>query len=207
MTAIDETILSLAPYAAIASGLFWLIYLGSVMVEYTGKVPFTTAFMALSISSGVLQALPILVPAAALFEAFGGGETALNVAGLISACASVLLISISILKMIEVETRFEDVSDLMQAGFGLLGFWLLAVSIMGGISALLPSYLNILGVVAAIGMVSASVLVLIYGPISPGIKNEHVPPAVVSLSYLLGGIGFIGYPVWAILLGISSLTN
>ncbi len=207
MTPIDETILSLAPYAAIASGIFWLIYLGSVMLEYTGRVPFTTAFMALSISSGVFQALPILIPAAALFQAFGGGQTAINVAGLISACASALLISISILKMIEAETRFEDVSDLMQAGFGLLGVWLLAVSIMGAISALLPSYLNVLGVVAAIGVMGASVIVLIYGPISPGIRNERVPPAAVSLSYLLGGIGFIGYPVWAILLGISSLTN
>jgi hypothetical protein len=199
----NQTIFGLAPYAAVASGIFWLIYLGLVMVEYTGKVPYTTAYKALGISSGVLQALPILIPAAALYEAFGRAELALNVAAFIAACASVLLISISVLKMIDNETRFEDVSDLMQSGFGLLGLWLLAVSIAGGVTALLPSYLIILGSVSAIGMASASVIVLIYGPISPGMKNERVPPIASGISYLFGGIGFLGYPVWAILLGVA----
>jgi hypothetical protein len=203
----EETILTLAPYAAVTSGIFWLIYLGLVMIEYTGKVPYTTAYKALGISSGVLQALPIIIPAAALYEAFGDGAHALNVAGFIAVCASVPLISISVLKMLENETRFEDVSDLMQAGFALLGIWLLAVAIMGGVSKFLPSYLNVLGAVAAIGMVSASVIVLIYGPISPGIKNERVPPAAVSISYLFGGIGFLGYPVWVILLAVVFLTK
>lgn len=72
---------SIAAYAAIGSGVFWLLYLGLVLVEYTGKVPYSTAFKTLGLPAGLLQALPIIVPAAVLYEVFDYGASALNLAG------------------------------------------------------------------------------------------------------------------------------
>jgi hypothetical protein len=199
----DGLTTSTAGYAAIISGIFWLLYLLLVMVELSGKVPYTATYKAIGLSTGVLQALPIILPAMVLYDLFGGGTLALNVTGLIAGIASVLLITLSILKMIPKGTKFEEVSDLMQSGFGLLAIWILAVSLLSIDMSLLSPFTNILGIVVGIGLGIGAVVVLIFGPISPGISNDNVPRAAVWLSYVLGGIGFIGYPVWAILLGVA----
>jgi hypothetical protein len=201
----DGQDLSFAAYAAIASGIFWLLYLGLVLVEYTGKVPYTNVFKTLGLSAGVLQALPILIPAAVLYEAFDDGASALNLAGFVAVCASAILISMSTLKYLKAGTRFEDVSDLLQAGYGLLSIWIMAVSLISRETSYLPAYVSILGIAASIGMGITSVLALIYGPLSPGIDTEGVPPIAYKISYLMGGIGFLGYPVWAIILGLALL--
>lgn len=196
---------SLAAYAAIGSGVFWLLYLGLVLVEYTEKVPYSTGFKTLGLSAGVLQALPIVIPAAVLYEAFDDGASALNLAGFVAACASAILISMSTLKYLKKGTRFEDVSNLMQAGYGLLSIWILAVSLLSKETSFLPTYFSILGIAASVGMAITSVLSLIYGPLSPGIETEGVPPIAYRIAYPMGGIGFLGYPVWAILLGLALL--
>jgi hypothetical protein len=81
----------------------------------------------------------------------------------------------------------------------------MAVSLIGKETTYLPPYVSILGIAASIGMGITSVLAQIYGPLSPGIDAEGVPPIAYRISYLMGGIGFIGYPVWAILLGLALL--
>ncbi len=52
---------------------FWLLYLGLVLVGYTGKVLSSTVFKTLGLSTGVLQELLFLIPAALLYEVFDEG--------------------------------------------------------------------------------------------------------------------------------------
>ncbi len=201
----DGQALSFAAYAAIGSGIFWFLYLGLVLVEYAGKVLSPTAVKILGLSAGVLQALLFLIPAAVLYEAFDDGGSALNLAGFVAACASAILISVSTLKHLKKGIRFEDTVDLLHAGYLLLSIWIMAVSLIGKETTYLPPYVSILGIAASIGMGITSVLAQIYGPLSPGIDAEDVPPIAYRISYLMGGIGFIGYPIWAILLGLALL--
>ena len=119
--------MNLAAYAAIGSGIFWFLFLGLVLVEYTERIPYSAAFKALGISTGVLQALPILIPAAVLYEAFGDGAHALNVAGFIAACASAIIISMSTLKYLKKGTRLERTYQTLcrpGTGFSVSGSWL-----------------------------------------------------------------------------------
>ena len=197
---------SAAGWAAVASGVFWLLYLVLLMVELSGKVAYTATYKAMGIVTGVLQAVPIVIVAAFLLEAFGSGSAALIIGGFIAGCAGALLIAMSILKMIPKGTRFEEVSDIMQSGFGLLAVWILTVSILSLDGSVMPAYVAVLGLLVGVGMVVGAVIVLIYGPISPSIANSDVPGAAVWLSYIFGGFGFIGYPVWVILVGVALIS-
>ena len=65
---------SAAGWAAVASGVFWLLYLVLLVVELSGKVAYTATYKGMGIVTGVLQAAPIVIVAAFLIEAFGSGS-------------------------------------------------------------------------------------------------------------------------------------
>ena len=57
----DGLTTSAAGLAAVVSAVFWLLYSVMLMVEQSGKVPYTGAYKAIGLATGVLQAAPIFI--------------------------------------------------------------------------------------------------------------------------------------------------
>ena len=89
------------------------------------------------------------------------------------------------------------------AGLGLIGVWIFTVNILGRSDPNLPRRMVWLGIIVGVGLVLLAVLVVALGAL------EFDPPWAVlrnpiAIPSLVGGlIAFLGYPVWAVWLGVA----
>lgn len=205
----------LTGWSAIASGVIGIIAVTSLMAFFAVETPQVRSTGNPTVSSPLgttsdialmLQALLMLPVAVALHargrqRSPGLSRVALGL-GVATLSTMVILQLLLVVKVL----RFAQEGPPFTAAIGVLGLWLIVVN--GSSSGALPRRITRTGSVAGIGFaVLAASFFAFGGPAAAADPVGFSNPALLIGSGIGTLVGFIAYPIWAILLGRTLLRS
>lgn len=188
MTSTD--VLRYAGWSAYLSAAATIIGFVTLIVFFSVGEPFGT----INDISSVILALALLPLALALYLLQLRGAPVLSLIALIAGICAMLTASILQILLVLRVVKFELTLVAVLAAFGVVGVWLLLNSSLALTNKTLPSGLAGVGVIAAVGY-----LLVILGFLLGG--QQHPLTAVGGLTAV------IGYPIWAIWIGVLVLSG
>lgn len=188
---------SVVGWSLILSAIWWVLQMSSVLTFYAVGQPFG----ALSDFANAMNVL-FLLPLAVLLHAYNyPTQPVISVGAAVIGTAGVLSAAIASILILFGRINFAQLLPPVMAGFAAIGIWLAASFILLRSQSVLPSSLTSAGIVVGSGLASIGLLFL-WGDVLTAFTSRAIwsNPGIYPVLLLIA-VGYVGLPVWTMLLG------